>query len=64
VVAMKEFLQFLFKHRHHWEMTDKRGADAESALIIVAEKCRCGKVRTIEYEKGKAPVVRMGEVRA
>ena len=52
-----------FEHSHYWRpKTDlniikNREGGNQGGLIV--EDCTCGAVRTIEFEPGKPPVVRM-----
>ena len=55
-----------FKHHHYWRpKTDlNRVMDPDNLSIarggLIIEDCSCGAVRTIEFEPGKAPVIRIG----
>jgi hypothetical protein len=48
-----------FKHRHYWR--EKTGYQNGITGGLIVEDCTCGAVRTIEFQPGSAPVVRVTE---
>jgi hypothetical protein len=53
-----------FEHRHYWRprtgINTVSNAKGETVMCLVLEECSCGEVRTIEYQAGQPPIVRMG----
>lgn len=52
-----------FEHRHYWRPktalnTIHVPGEQRAVAGMIIEDCSCGAVRTIEFEPGKAPIVR------
>lgn len=58
-----------FEHKHCWypKTTPNKvmmpGSDLATKCLIL-EVCHCGAVRTIEYEPGQPPVVRLAVIKS
>jgi hypothetical protein len=53
-----------FKHRHYWlQKTGLNTVHTQNGITggLIVEDCSCGAVRTIEFQPGSAPVVRVTE---